>query len=201
MKALALVAAALSLALATLSTSGCTQPNTPVAPPSVVVPLAPGNTWIGLWRDYDDWDNVILTFFDTTRVIGDTVVDGERRYLLMNGGGLVNREDGLYSWWATGALTLRFKYPARVGDAVPVRPGAGHGDSIRVVSTDTIVTVPAGTFSCHHRYSSSSDRFEANEFLAVGVGFIKRVQGTNTGSALLERRRVWELTTYTLNSG
>lgn len=161
-----------------------TSGSTPSGP---LIPLAIGTRWT-----YDSIDSVLFTT-DTSRdhsfhqrqsfaVIADTIVaDGSTWAVLDSASGIIdvsggpgahgyvaNRSGGFWSLNLTLApilslLFFEFPYPAKVGTS------ENFGITI-VLKTDTVVTVPAGTFHCL-LYAESGD----SVFVAPGVGVVARL--------------------------
>lgn len=115
------------------------------------------------------------------------------------------RDDGLWRGGPAGANPpwLEFPYPAEVGATNPPRVIAGStsgGGEITLVSTDTVVTVPAGTFRSYHyqRQGVYTPLYVDDLFYAPGVG---RVLSVNRGysSGVVYARSRSELTSYRLS--
>ncbi len=185
--------AAITAVLATVSS--CAAPaEKSIAPPDSslqadpLIPLAIGTRWT-----YDSIDSVELTT-DTSRdhsfhqkqsfaVIADTVAaDGstwavlDSAYEVIDGGTgigghsyVANRSDGFWDWSlplgypALALLFFEFPYPTKTGTSANLGVTS-------VLSTDTVVTVPAGTFHCL-LYRESGD----SVFVAPGVGVVARL--------------------------
>jgi hypothetical protein len=195
------ISPALAAVLVTLAS--CTSTTEPQAP-SVILPLTVGNMWIGRATDYRP--DTVRIRLDTIMVEKDTVIDGERRSLFNFQNGYLNRSDGAYFWalGPDGAPTLLYKYPAAAGDEVRYAFATGQGNdsiraSIRVLSTNEPVTVPAGTFICHHYYRSSNfGQYDSHVYLAPGVGFIKSIAIPKEGPHGLADSSQWELVGVTI---
>ncbi len=186
MASLAPIAAVLTAA------SGCSGPaETSIAPSDTsgstplgpLIPLAIGTRWT-----YDSIDSVLFTT-DTSRdqsiherqsfaVIADTVAaDGstwavlDSSYDIIDGGPIgghtyvANRSGGLWSFvpYPISLLSLEFPYPTKVGTS------ENFGITV-VLKTDTVVTVPAGTFHCV-LYAEAGD----SVLVAPGVGVVARL--------------------------
>lgn len=136
---------------------GC-NPLAPDAPSDVIMPLAVGNMWIGNKITYDAQGNP-LSAPDTLRVTRDMKSGSETMFDASDGETYINRADGM--WREAGQCScLRAKYPAKQGDMfneettkVLLPDELAPVDmktAMLVVSTDTTVTVPAGTYRCYH---------------------------------------------------
>ena len=147
-----------------------------------LIPLEIGNQWI--WRTteqsfVDGWQD--STYVDTTRVVADVLLDDERWYQLRTNGEealATNRPSG---YWKSGpggiGAHLVYQYPAEVGDTFPAI--SAHDSSyVRVMSLDTTITVPAGTFQAVHYAQitaiTSGLSFACNFFVAPQVGLVKK---------------------------
>jgi len=163
-------------------------PDTSSSPPSSpLIPLAIGTRWT-----YDLIDSVEFTT-DTSRdhsfhqrqsfaVIADTILADSSTWAVLDSasgiidvsgaagahGYVANRSGGFWSLNLALApvlslLFFEFPYPAKVGTS------ENFGITI-VLKTDTVVTVPAGTFHCL-LYRESGD----SVFVAPGVGVVARL--------------------------
>jgi hypothetical protein len=216
MKTRGIVLVALLAGIAALN-CGCSNRLAPTGSKAVIMPLAVGNRWIGTTHPLRGDD-----LFDTLRIIRDTVVGNERWYVTSNGVMLANHPDGLYTWeiWAArrdqGKPTRALKFPVAVGDALNdlgnFRRVYEHGDSgdvesirevLTVVSTDTLVDVPAGRYHCikavlkRYRADGSPDPVQFSNdgplYFAPGIGLLK-TEGSyrpNLGSASMSNP--WQL--------
>ena len=191
--------------LAVVLLAGCDSGD-PEADRLPLVPLAVGNTWTYRAIEFDRYGVPIDTVERdrSSEVVADTVVAGwtwYREAVVDEGTGdrggewWAVREDGLWSdpGDLDGAGYLRLPYPAPPGAT-----GAGRfGEAWTLASTDTTVTVPAGTFRCHHyRYRSVYMVYDDDVFYAPGIGRVLSVRHDYFGG-VYERVRE-ELTSYGL---
>ncbi|MEA2030965.1 MAG: hypothetical protein U9N55_05140, partial [candidate division Zixibacteria bacterium] len=116
---------------------------------SVIMPLTIGNSW--------NWEKLgTNSLGDTLRidtchniVLSDTTIESETWYKLGSNCGKVglktNRSDGLWIRIISDEPNLIAKYPASVGDH-----WFNHDSTTEwtTIITDTVITVPAGTYSC-----------------------------------------------------
>lgn len=183
---------ALMLIVAIWMASGCSK--TPVAPKGEtagMLPLQIGNQWI-LQRTYFDSLGTVIHIDapDTTTIIADTLIDGQRWHYRHYLGHLLayrNTESGTHTRLVSAntdeVVKLLFKYPAAVGDTYTYPIVFFNGasaylvDSLfhcTVLSIDTAITVPAGTFRCHqYRVVRVGYATWFDMFVAPGVGWIK----------------------------
>jgi hypothetical protein len=174
---------------------------TPYDSSGVMMPLAAGNMWMGKKTTYDSGGNVVAITFDTLEIVGQTTDAGETRFRTSGDDLYVNRADGL--WGGIGnRLAMVAKYPAKKGDhfnemsvmvLLPDEPGpVEQKTAIQVMNTDTTITVPAGTFRCHHYrpvlLAPASVAFVSRQdyFYARNVGAVLIVNSGSAGSR-------WEL--------
>jgi hypothetical protein len=125
----------------------------PVVPDTVIFPLTIGNEWLSSYTEYNTSGGIIDAGTSATRVVGDSTVNDWLWHIVvdsMTGGGRslwTNREDGL--WWYTDTSAVQealvLKYPANTNDTYPY-----YDLTVRVASTNAIVTVPAGQFTCYY---------------------------------------------------
>lgn len=199
------------LALSLLAV-GCTEePTTPISGPHVqsIMPMAEGNMWVGSETTYDALGAPVAVHQDTLQILtfltekdgGWFADDNRNRYR--------NSASGLFFKNALAMHQLA-KYPAQPGDTfttgqrVITPTDTAYRSGIRgdVVSTDTTVTTPAGTFHCYHYRSEGwldvdSTRIYQVEsaFYAPGVGLVMRQVNDTTGVLKLR----WELQSYVVN--
>jgi hypothetical protein len=130
------------------SFSGCSsssEPCTPIKTSGPIIPLAIGNEWIYRVTQYQDESGIIgFVHYDTMRVIRDSLIGGEKWYLMTDGWS-TNRSDGLWGlYYVTPDSTipvLLWKYPAKSGEVI-----RKLDDSIMVVSIDSAISIPYGCF-------------------------------------------------------
>ena len=215
--------ALLLLALPICTVIGCVDqlPTDGTRSGDAIMPLADGNRWIGRLNGTTDRGLTWMVLDDDTlEVVGSSRIDGEEWFALqldgMIAGDYTNRDDGLYTT-NSGCTCLRAKYPGDAGDlftidsAMVLLPDPLGGTAtpvmmrfaVEIVSTDTVVTVPAGTFTCHlyHRVllDDPNARFvdEIYEFYAPDIGPIRTdiyTTGLPKNGDAPDRR--WELVEY-----
>jgi hypothetical protein len=154
--------------------------------PTEMIPLKMGNSWSYVRTNYDSTGIVEYTENITSTIDKDTLIDELTWYGYSDtpsGIWFTNKSNGywVYARWNNGnaivdTMLLIYKYPAIVGDVFDF-------PSFRreVVSTNELITVPAGSYKTIHysdTFLDSSnyllDSFEI--FVAQGIGLIKRVQ-------------------------
>jgi hypothetical protein len=142
--------------LSVLMICACSKKDSnPVTPgaPTTVFPLAVGNQWIMQGYIFDVASNALkMAGKDTLTVGRDTTIQGETWYSQGDGTYMSNRTGGLWQYNADYGRQLYFKYPAQVNDTYSMISGdAVNGfdtASVKVISINQSITVPAGTFSC-----------------------------------------------------
>ncbi|MBN1447061.1 MAG: hypothetical protein JXA28_03955 [Bacteroidetes bacterium] len=161
--------------------TGCSEEENPAAPqaPPEIMPLQPGNAWTYQLTNYDASGAVRSSAEMTAFILGDTLIDGElwSEYGPVYPGSefFMNRTDGLWYRQRNVSLPgLMAKYPASPGNVFT----EGHGDTVRVLSVERDVTVPAGLFRCHE-YEQRSElivgdtiRFRYRRCFSPGVGMV-----------------------------
>lgn len=172
--------------LAALTLFGCDSNASPSANNTggQIVPLKIGNYWHYRLTLFDGLAEVVKGVQENyTRVVRDTIIAGERWYVLLKTFGTTppdsgevfatNRSDGYYELFVT-TPQLKIPYPANSGEKFVRRytTPAEFIDSIYVGSTDTSVTVPAGTFSTYHyrHVVSYGDTYYSDNYYVPGVG-------------------------------
>lgn len=177
---------------------GCSQELSPVLPDQSILPLQVGNHWIGEGTSFRADGSIRSQGRDTIRIVRDTIVSGERRFVTSANEGYVRRADGIYLW-NVGALPTPisyFKFPASTGDRVVV-PFVYLGSDtliVTVVSTDAVVTVPAGTFATYHYLIQSTlTNTDIHQYLAPDVGFVRIEKLDRSPDSLNRGSSVWLL--------
>jgi len=181
--------------------------------PAEIVPLTIGNTWIYQSKMYDSSDAMIDQWIDTTRIIGDSTINGEK-WFWFNWNFYVSSSTYLIKNTPTGycqfdrnllinAPVLNYKYPAKSGDVYNVI--FQFKDSIwsfqrTVVTVDTEVIVPSASYSCLLYYNprvpltSATEVTEQEYFIATGTGIVKENRFRTSFSG---RRYLWSATELT----
>lgn len=174
-----------------------------------LIPLAVGNEWI--WqtveRSTHRGEVKEAVRFDTVRVVSDTSLLGESWFRLREKNGeylAANRPSGFWhrtlSEAGNGDPLLVYKYPAGIGEQFP-RPSWPDSSVIQVMSLDTTITVPAGTFKAVHYAQIWNDKpITCDFFVAPGAGLIKKVlPWIEMGSGEIVRVDTQELISFTSN--
>jgi hypothetical protein len=139
------------------------------APSTCIVPLAIGNRWTIHTSVRSAEGRLISVQIENTQIQSDTIVDGERWFLMNNSGHntiCTNRSDGFYVL-RSGVAMLRFKYPSDVGDRF-----RGIDGEMRVVSVDEHVSVPKGSFVCYQYKTTPIPGTSIYMCCSPGVGIV-----------------------------
>ncbi len=165
--------------------------------PTYIVPLAVGNQWTTRASSRNAEGKLISSGIQTSRIISDTTIDGERWFVEefsssddnpSRTGLCTNRSDGFYIL-RSGAPLLSVKYPVSVGDRYQ-----GFGGDAKVLSTNEKISVPKGTFVCY-QYSVSlrgPAMARATICYSPGVGLV------STEAVTLAANNVSTSSTYTV---
>ena len=167
-----------------------------------VWPLKVGNQWVGEDTEVDSAGNILRVDTTILAVSKDTVIGGERWYIITVNGNrdpevpiLASRSDGLWAGGPSGGLFL--KYPAAVNDTFMM------GSQVVVVeSVHDTVTVPAGTFVClNYKWPepSTSERPYQLHYYSPGIGGIKAVEYRKTAGGYIYPNFQSVLISYTLH--
>jgi hypothetical protein len=129
------------IALVAVGCTSTTHPNVLPSGSQTIWPLAIGNRWVFRATVFDSSGNQRSTWIDTLKIVSDTLFGSDRWYVQVGFGGkgkffLQNRANGL---WGDG---LEYEYPATRNDTYRL----GDSTKIIVISADSLITVPAGTF-------------------------------------------------------
>jgi len=159
------------LALLLITLSSCKKSN-PVGSSSGEQPwpLHVGNTWVYRWTEFDTNEVALRTGYDTTIVTRDTIIAGNTWYqgVPASTSLLRNASDGVWMMSA-GHPILVWKYPATVGESYTF-VWAGTTYQCWVQATDTSLTVPEGTHTCHEYRSYSYSQVQEVDYLSPGTG-------------------------------
>ena len=174
----------LVLTASTLLFGGCAKSNPVGANLSQpgIVPLSVGNRWTYKDFSYDTTGVVTDSSGETHGILADTVLFGKRMFSY-NGMFCANADSGLVEYGGlsfisepppphdtTVTFSLLYRYPVSAGDQYST-----IGWQIHVGTTDTSITVPAGTFHCiryeFYQSSSTSKSYEYyDNYLCPQVG-------------------------------
>jgi hypothetical protein len=192
---------ALLFCLAVFLLTSCKKSNPVDSSPSVlqIWPLKSGNTWAYHLIYYDTTGAISQSGSGAFVVTTDTIVGGETWYHISGSGTTfyTNRSDG---FWVMSNSTsglfqgLLFKYPDSAGDSWNY-----GGDQIFVQSTDTSITVPAGTYHCYEYRLLYNSKPVCDYYYCPGVGFIAEDYYSSTNSGRLYRAWSLSISSVTLN--
>jgi len=146
-----------------------------------ILPLAIGNIWWGTSYVYNLADSTVDTSKVTIMVAADTIAAGSRwfDYSIYPPGPKTmrnwscNRSDGLYRlarfYGDSLEPGLEVRYPALRGDVYMRGP-----DTVRVVSTDSLVQVSGRMVRCHvHVCRSTEYGFMFIQYLSPALGYVR----------------------------
>jgi len=175
----------LLLSILILSCSESTEPDSSTFS---FIPLTIGNKWEYKVTDFDSTGNVINQIYGTRTIFEDTVVKGITWYAYtgdFRGNWNTNKSDGYWVFVEgdsgqsiNDTSWIEYKFPTQVGEVY------GNPDyPTEVVSTNEIISVPAGSFRTIH-YRIQLDDIIFYNFLGVsfdsyvcpGLGIIKTMQ-------------------------
>lgn len=166
-------------------------------------PLKIGSQWSFQLTEFDT--NAVVISIDTLvlEVVKDTIIHNETFYLLTANGvrdpevwPMTNRDDGLWYYRDPDTIVILIKYPVTVGESF-----FQLHDSLVVVSIDTLVTLPGGSFHCvrYDDYLITTGRLLGQIYAAPGVGLIKKEDFSQTFGGRLYLSEVMELISYVLH--
>lgn len=160
---------------------------------SLLVPLNIGNFWNYQISYYDSLKNVLRIDSNKITVTGDTIINNQLWYNIDFGGKRApvayrNTVEGLFQhdFWHDSYLI--FKYPIGLGEVY---------NSTKVISTNEIINVPAGNFSCIN-YQHNYLNFKYSTLISPGIGFIKFDIGTAINGGQLYISEIWKLVDYNI---
>jgi len=151
---------------------------------TTIMPLKIGNIWSYKVTRLDISRNVdtVLTYH---RILTSSIIINNERWYDDSGGYIyTNKPGGL--WKAINDDTNYFAlYPAKVNDKFPI-----WLDTAVVISTDSLIEVPAGKYRCYVYKASYSTRF-----FSPGIGLIYGEEFYNSAYSD-DFYLKWELTSY-----
>ena len=157
--------------------------------PVEIMPLAVGNQWVYHSVRSDTLGHVISDTYGTISITGTEVIAEDTWFLCNDGYKYSNRPDGLWKFCQNNVLYRQF----------PTRPGTSYETGafmdyscawswVQVTRTDTVVTVPAGTFHCI-AYHAGDYYTRSDYYYAPNVGLIRsdayQLGYRHTGSSVL----------------
>jgi hypothetical protein len=137
-----------------------------------IIPLNLDNTWNYHVTAYDTSGNIYFSANISDKIMGDTIINGQRWYYQDKGALYFTiKSDGYYTIdryaMDTAKINLAYKYPCNTGDKY---------SNWEVVKLDTQITVPAGNFSCvlySYRLKTGDSFSYYDVYIKPGIGRIK----------------------------
>ena len=142
--------------------------NTPST--SVLLPLDVGNSWTFRRTVYNTDGSINYSDTITQKIVKDSSLYGFQwsfesyEQILYQ-----NDEQGLWIFYTEPRLYYRYPSFRNVNFVQ-------NFDTVTVISTDTLVTTPAGTFHCYH-YRIDFNNFPINQFICPDLGFVNMEYG------------------------
>jgi len=185
--------------LATLLIVGCGKrsDNPASSSPSVTIsgpfPLKVGNVWSYKLTSYDTSGVALAAPQDFVyQITKDTTVFVEQWYCMSGALYYINRSDGVWRVF-NGIPVLFFKYPAKLSDSYSSSLGR-----IRVMSIDTSITVPKGTFHCYQYRLSQANGSQFDYYFLEGIGIARIDVFEQTMSGRTYIMSQYQLSGYTI---
>ena len=167
------IALSLSIGIVLVTLCQCGKDSNPVTGslPDPLIPMAVGNRWINRVSVYDTSGNPSYSYLDTSRIYRDTLISNEVWFDFFEQGLRQNRADGV--WLMTWPSPI-LQFPT-LADSSSYLPW--DSSYIKLLSRNTTITVPKGTFVCYeysHIYPSHAHPLGDKYFIARKVGIVKR---------------------------
>lgn len=140
--------------------SSCKYDDNIITPPkrsskNEIVPLSVGNYWKYKFTDYESSNPTIR--YSEEHITQDTIIDFQEYFVLEQ----VGFDNKMFSFNDNSGYNqipnifdfnfgMYVKYPAQVGDEFYYNQFV---DSVKIISINKKITVPAGTFECYHYQS------------------------------------------------
>lgn len=175
----------LLIILSSLLIYNCSESTEPDDSINELIPLKIGNTWNYLRTVYDSTGIVSYTEDITSTVVKDTTIDGNTWYSYNNiptGIWYTNKSDGYwvfvkadYGYSLNDSSWIVYKFPCLEGEK--------YGEPnfpIEVISTDEMISVPAGQFKTIHLITywdfTNYLMHSFETFITPDLGIVKRMQ-------------------------
>ena len=154
-----------------------------------IIPLAQGNVW--------NYRNIFIPSDDTSyfslSISGDITIGSEHWYKEFYNDTdyifVINKADG-HHFYSDGDDDLIFKYPASTGDQYISN---GSSDTTLVLNTGTMISVPAGQFSCYEYKKWSGNSGYTLLYVSSDVGWVKIVDYINGNIISVEELMSYDL--------
>nr|MBN2278150.1 hypothetical protein [candidate division Zixibacteria bacterium] len=130
---------------------------------TVIWPLTVGYRWVGTMNEYDPYGVLVNSYQYEFHVRNTNTISNKTWYVLETVAlddtvtypqFLANQDDGIWAYYfateksaSAVSSSLWLEYPATVDDSYLT--GADQNITARVASTDAIVTLTSGDYSCH----------------------------------------------------
>lgn len=127
-----------------------------------MLPITIGNSWTYQDTVYGSGNEYVLDQTFSITIISSVVINGKKYATFDDMLSSPTRNDALGTWTlrldSTRTEYLEFKYPGSLGDVfdfdTTTTPTTNGGTQVvyghaQIITTDTLITVPAGTFHCY----------------------------------------------------
>ena len=137
---------------------------------SVLLPLDVGNSWTFKRTAYNIDGSINYSDTITQKIVKDSSLYGFKwsfesyEQILFQ-----NDEQGLWGFYTEPRLYYRYPSAKNV-------QFVQNYDTVTVVSTDTLVITPAGSFHCYH-YKIDFNNFPINQFICPDLGYVNMEYG------------------------
>jgi hypothetical protein len=173
-----------------------------------IVPLSIGNNWVYLNYDYEIKPTPTIVYSDE-KITKDTIINNVKYFVLeklFSPGKSFCYSDSSGYFQSSKDYNVKIKYPVQVGEVFYMSP---YHDTVKVISVNQKITVPAGTFECiHYQSFDTIPKREDNgvireKYLAkvdfyysVGVGMVLTNYSTseNNRSIVMIKKELMEYT-------
>lgn len=160
-----------------------------------IMPLKVGNEWVYKVTDYEVSGQIEDQKEEIWTVVKDTVISNEKVFYTNEGFSYLNRNDGLYTYDSTDSTYTKFvKYPGIVGESFTTF----SGERSTIISTNKMVTGPAGTFNCYQYSTIISSLLTEVIYFSPGSGLIKAEAIRKDSIQKTYLHKSWELTKLSL---
>jgi hypothetical protein len=157
-----------------------------------IVPLEIGNAWSHRIEWFDSTGNLTQTFYDSSAIISDTIIQNERWFIWSNIARTIttNRKSGY--WYRFGNTSyLVLKYPIKKGETYKYGNDPNIYLDVTVLAIDSVISVPAGDFSCIiYEWRNSYGPLSSIECYAPNIGMVRyeRYSSTSYGYEYMDSR-------------
>lgn len=159
-----------------------------------LIPLKVGNKWVAHSTTYNPGGTIIADRADSLEFLADTVMQGQHWFNMSNVTLVGKKSDGVWFWNGSNPAELVFKFPAVPNEVYQTSAGQAV-----VLSINTRITVPCGTYSCYVYKRPFGFGGNQYHYIVPDSGIVKIEAFEISGQNQTYQSWKWELTRLVLN--